>query len=76
MTHESGTTLAILIIILSRVPTEDASVFGWGWNGYGQLAGPPCDRSPPRRLPLPDRGHVTRVTAGGWGSALVVERGS
>ncbi|XP_043244131.1 RCC1 domain-containing protein 1-like [Amphibalanus amphitrite] len=55
---------------------EDGSVMGWGWNGHGQLALPPCDRSPPRALPLPERGTVVRVAAGGWNSALVTREDS
>ncbi|XP_034256018.1 RCC1 domain-containing protein 1 isoform X2 [Thrips palmi] len=52
----------------------DGTIFGCGWNAYGQLACSPdvCTRSPElRKILLPDSNtRISRIQCGGWSSCF------
>jgi alpha-tubulin suppressor-like RCC1 family protein len=55
--------------------TDDGTVWGCGWNAYGQLGAPPEQVKSSwkmRRLELPDGnfGTVMGIECGGWSTAV------
>uniref|UniRef100_A0A8D8QDU4 E3 ISG15--protein ligase Herc6 n=1 Tax=Cacopsylla melanoneura TaxID=428564 RepID=A0A8D8QDU4_9HEMI len=57
---------------------EDGSVWGCGWNEYGQLGGISGSEEVPKvctmtRLSIPDEAAVLKLCAGHWNSGLVTD---
>nr|GMC99643.1 ultraviolet-B receptor UVR8-like isoform X2 [Ipomoea batatas] len=57
----------------STIMTEDAKVYSWGWNKYGQLGlGDTIDRNIPAQVPLDDY-TLKNIACGWWHTLLLAE---
>ncbi|XP_011624150.2 ultraviolet-B receptor UVR8 isoform X1 [Amborella trichopoda] len=58
----------------TAIITEDAKVFCWGWNKYGQLgSGDAIDRSIPSQVPLDHLYLPTNIACGWWHTLLLTQ---